>query len=186
MGYVALGNWREFIGSVDLSVLNQDNRRAFYVAGIAIAIHALRLLEPTERPAKIKGVHSSFPLFIRLAYIWAMVAAILGIWAASVADAGGIWGASRHALTVGFLSTMVFAIGQRVSTGIFRNAPAVQYEIDVPGPPSSYCRMPDAGQLGSSCLSGTAPVSMVVAASFRRDRNECRYTICAELVCHIY
>ena len=34
---------------------------------------------------------------------------------AALADThGGIWGASRHALTVGFLSTMVFAIGQRV------------------------------------------------------------------------
>jgi uncharacterized protein involved in response to NO len=34
---------------------------------------------------------------------------------AAVADThGGIWGASRHALTVGFLSTMVFAIGQRI------------------------------------------------------------------------
>jgi len=43
-----------------------------------------------------------------------MIAAVLGIWAASVADASGIWGASRHALTVGFLSTMVFAVGQRV------------------------------------------------------------------------
>jgi hypothetical protein len=31
-----------------------------------------------------------------------------------VADASGIWGASRCALTVGFLSTMGFAIGQRV------------------------------------------------------------------------
>ena len=84
------------------------------IAGIVTAIYALRLMEPAERPAKVKGVHSTFPLFIRLAYFWAMVAAILGIWAASVADAGGIWGASRHALTVGFLSTMVFAIGQRV------------------------------------------------------------------------
>ena len=29
-------------------------------------------------------------------------------------DSSGIWGASRHALTVGFLAMMVFAIGQRV------------------------------------------------------------------------
>src|SRR5690242_21903897 len=28
--------------------------------------------------------------------------------------AGGIWGASRHSLTVGFIAVMVFAIGQRV------------------------------------------------------------------------
>ena len=27
---------------------------------------------------------------------------------------GGIWGASRHALTVGFISMMVFSIGQRI------------------------------------------------------------------------
>src|SRR5262249_13230620 len=37
-----------------------------------------------------------------------------GIWAASVQDSRGIWGASRHALTVGFFSLIVFAIGQRV------------------------------------------------------------------------
>lgn len=53
-------------------------------------------------------------MFVRLAYVWALVAAILGVWAAFTGNAHGIWGASRHALTVGFLSTMVFAIGQRV------------------------------------------------------------------------
>ncbi len=84
------------------------------LTGAAVAIYALRLFEPAERKAKLKGVHSSFPLFIRLAYFWLLIAATLGIWAASVGDAPGIWGASRHALTVGFLSTMVFAIGQRV------------------------------------------------------------------------
>jgi len=46
--------------------------------------------------------------------------------------------------------------------------------------------MLDAGQLGSSGLPGTAPVSLVVAASFRRDRDERRYGVCADLVCHIY
>lgn len=82
--------------------------------GILIAVFSLRLFETAERPAKTKGVHSSFPIFVRLAYAWALVAACLGIWAANAADSQGIWGASRHALTVGFLATMVFAIGQRV------------------------------------------------------------------------
>jgi uncharacterized protein involved in response to NO len=97
-----------------IAPLSIETTVVLLVAGIATAIHALRLMEPAERPAKVKGMHSSFPVFIRLAYVWAVIAAVLGIWASSVTDASGIWGASRHALTVGFLSTMVFAIGQRV------------------------------------------------------------------------
>jgi hypothetical protein len=84
------------------------------LAGMALAVYALRLFEMPVRPAKVKGVHGSFPSFVRIAYGWALVAAGLGVWAASAGNAQGIWGASRHALTVGFLATMVFAIGQRV------------------------------------------------------------------------
>ena len=43
-----------------------------------------------------------------------LIAAATSIWALVSDQAGGIWGASRHALTVGFISTMVFSIGQRV------------------------------------------------------------------------
>ncbi len=84
------------------------------LGGIMVAIWALRFLERTQQPAKVKGVHASFPVFVRLAYAWAMIAAALGIWASWVEDSHGIWGASRHALTVGFLATMVFCVGQRV------------------------------------------------------------------------
>lgn len=84
------------------------------VAGLITAVYALRVLEPAARLAKVKGVHTSFPVFVRLAYIWALIAGTLGIWAASVQNPQGIWGASRHALTVGFMATMVFSIGQRV------------------------------------------------------------------------
>jgi len=83
-------------------------------AGIVTAVYALRLFQLPPRPAKIKGVHRSFPVFVRLAYAWALIASSLGIWAASVANSHGIWGASRHALTVGFLAMMVFAVAQRV------------------------------------------------------------------------
>jgi uncharacterized protein involved in response to NO len=86
----------------------------FLFAGIALAVFALGLFESPERPAKVRGAHSSFPSFVRIAYVWALVAAGLGIWAASAIAPQGIWGASRHALTAGFLATMVFAIGQRV------------------------------------------------------------------------
>lgn len=84
------------------------------LGGIIVAVWALRFFERTQQPAKMKGVHTSFPVFVRLAYVWAIVAAALGIWASLVEDSHGIWGASRHALTVGFLATMVFSVGHRI------------------------------------------------------------------------
>ncbi len=84
------------------------------VVGSMAAISALRLFEAPQQPPKLKGVHSSFPVFVRLAYVWLLIAGGLGIWAARLSDAPGAWGASRHALTVGFLAMMVFSIGQRV------------------------------------------------------------------------
>jgi hypothetical protein len=84
------------------------------LSGICVSIWALRLAEPRQQPAKTKGVHISFPIFVRSAYLWGIIAAILGIWASAVTNSNGIWGASRHALTVGFLATMVFSIGQRI------------------------------------------------------------------------
>ena len=84
------------------------------LAGSAVAVLALGLFEPRKQAPKIKGVHSSFPVFVRLVYVWLVIAAGLGIWAATLSDAPGAWGASRHALTVGFLAMMVFSIGQRI------------------------------------------------------------------------
>lgn len=78
------------------------------------AVIALHIAEPSPRPAKTTGVHPSFPFFVRVAYAWLLIAAALSIRASWNDMDGGIWGASRHALTVGFLSTMVFAIGQRI------------------------------------------------------------------------
>jgi uncharacterized protein involved in response to NO len=79
-----------------------------------LLIQALALFASAEKPAKTQGVHSSFPFFVRSAYVWLLVAAALGIRAANAANPSGIWGASRHALTVGFVSMMVFCVGQRV------------------------------------------------------------------------
>jgi hypothetical protein len=72
------------------------------------------VFEKARAEPKTRGVHPTFPLFVRIAYVWLMVAALVGV-AASLWDvSGGIWGASRHAFTVGFVSVMVFSIGQRV------------------------------------------------------------------------
>jgi hypothetical protein len=85
-----------------------------FSASTALAIAALRMFEPSRKEAKIRGVHSSFPFFVRAAYGWLLVAALLGVAAARWDSSGGIWGASRHALTVGFVSVMVLSVGQRI------------------------------------------------------------------------
>jgi len=83
------------------------------LSAIAIAL-SFHLIERPHGPAKVRGIHPSFPTFIRLAYAWLIVAGSMGVWAAFSDVHGGIWGGSRHALTVGFAATMVFAIGPRI------------------------------------------------------------------------
>ena len=83
-------------------------------AAAILVVAALHLTHKPLGPAKILGIHPSFPVFIRLAYLWLVIAACLGVLAASADVHGGIWGASRHALTVGFAATMVFSIGPRI------------------------------------------------------------------------
>lgn len=87
---------------------------ALLLIGAVCAVVGLHIFERSDRPPKIQGVHPSFPFFVRTAYLWMLVAAVTSIWALVSDQSGGIFGASRHALTVGFISTMVFSIGQRV------------------------------------------------------------------------
>jgi uncharacterized protein involved in response to NO len=86
----------------------------FLLVGAATAIVAIRFFEPALKPAKAVNVHRSFPVFVRIAYGWLLIAAALSIWAALAGVAPGIWGASRHALTVGFIAAMIFCVGQRI------------------------------------------------------------------------
>jgi hypothetical protein len=84
---------------------------------------ALRFFARPQAKAKTQGVHPTFPFFARIPYLWLIIAGCMGVWAAFADEHGGIWGASRHALTVGFAATMVFAIGPRVLPhfgGIYR------------------------------------------------------------------
>ena len=85
-----------------------------FVVSTALAIAGIRMFEPARQEPKTRGVHRSFPFFVRMAYGWLLVAALLGVGAALWDSSGGIWGASRHALTVGFIAVMVFCVGQRV------------------------------------------------------------------------
>jgi uncharacterized protein involved in response to NO len=84
------------------------------LAAAALAAWSLHVFEASVQPPKTQGIHSTFPLFVRGAYVWLLVAAALAVGASLLDRNGGITGASRHALTVGFIGTMVFAIAQRL------------------------------------------------------------------------
>ena len=84
------------------------------VASALLAAWALQLYSTPEHPAKTAGIHASFPFFVRIAYLWSILAPMLGLWAAWADHHGGIWGGSRHGLTVGFAAMMVMTIGPRI------------------------------------------------------------------------
>jgi uncharacterized protein involved in response to NO len=103
------------IAGVGLSFLGLSHVAPWVIALAAVAaVTSFHLFTPPERAAKTTGVHISFPVFVRVAYIWLLVAVSLGICAAYLDRSHGWIGASRHALTVGFVASMVFAVGQRV------------------------------------------------------------------------
>lgn len=85
------------------------------LASSAVTIaFALHLPQRPSGDAKTQGIHPSFPAFVRISYLWLVAAGCMSIWAAFADSHGGIWGASRHALTVGFAATMVFSVGPRI------------------------------------------------------------------------
>ncbi len=90
------------------------------VAGVALlfaallSIDALHVWEPSINPPKLLNIHPSFVVFIRLTYVWLLLSCLLALVAVPLDRSGGFWGASRHALTVGFVAGMVFCIGHRI------------------------------------------------------------------------
>jgi uncharacterized protein involved in response to NO len=107
LGANATGILLTFLGRTPLAT-------GLFVLGVALAIVGLRMFEASRQAPKTRSVHASFPVFIRMAYGWLLVAALLGAAAVRWDNSGGIWGASRHALTVGFIAVMVFCVGQRI------------------------------------------------------------------------
>lgn len=92
----------------------------FWIAGMLAlvatfaALYALRIFHSPARPAKLLYVYKRYPLFIRLSYGWLVAAAGLGVLADVFPQVTGLGGASRHALTVGFIATLIFALAPRM------------------------------------------------------------------------
>jgi uncharacterized protein involved in response to NO len=109
-----LGTVLNIVGVISAMVRHVRTAAGIWIAASAVATTALGIFRRSARQAKTQGVHRTFPVFVRIAYVWLLVAGGLSIWASLLSEATGIWGASRHALTVGFIAMMVFCIGQRV------------------------------------------------------------------------
>ena len=82
--------------------------------GLRRAVHLRFLVALAAAAARIAEDAQHDRIFIRLAYSWSIVAAILGTIAGR-----GFAGASRHALTVGFFAATAFTIGSRVLPAFF-------------------------------------------------------------------
>ena len=111
--YVAYGFSIAGVVATYLSALSSQATVAFLIATLVV-IDGLHVWTPAINPPKLLNVDPRFPWFVRLTYVWLLVSSILGMMAVMWDSSGGIWGASRHALTVGYVAGMVFAIGQRV------------------------------------------------------------------------
>lgn len=111
-----VGAYLVSVAGVAFSLAGHDRLAAgAFVAASVWSVFALRLFEPATGRPRIRGVHSSFTLFVRAAYVWLLVGAGLGLWAAAGGrDLAGVAGASRHAVTVGCLATMVFSVAPRI------------------------------------------------------------------------
>lgn len=80
----------------------------------ALAIWALRVFLPAERKPKLLAVYHGYPAFVRISFVWLMLGAALGVLADFFPSEAGLGGAGRHAVTVGFIATLIFAIGPRI------------------------------------------------------------------------
>ena len=77
---------------------------------VALACWSLRVFHARAGNPKTSGVDARYPQFVRLAYLWLAVSAVLGFGVSRP----GVLGASRHAFTVGFLATLILSIGPRI------------------------------------------------------------------------
>ncbi len=87
--------------------------------GALLFITALRIFEPPSGQPKLRGVDVSFPWFIRLAYAWLVISAGMvlsgSVYAAIAGAPPHIYvGAWRHAVTVGFITTLMVGVAYRL------------------------------------------------------------------------
>lgn len=109
--FALIANWFAIIVAILGSMIFSS---VLLIVSSACWIVALHMFEPARKQSLIKGVHWSFPIFIRIAYAWLLISSVLSLIGSFPEAAPGYLGASRHALTVGFFSLMVLNVGPRM------------------------------------------------------------------------
>lgn len=82
-------------------------------ASSGVFLLAVRIFERGAGAPRIRGVHHAFPYFVRLAHIWFAVSIVFS----TIAFMNGstTWPSTpRHLFTVGYLASMILAIGPRM------------------------------------------------------------------------
>ncbi|MDO8588436.1 MAG: NnrS family protein [Armatimonadota bacterium] len=93
---------------------------AFELAGILLFIRSLGVFAKPVTSVAIQGVDNAYTWFVKLGYVWLAITGLL-IFAGDVyqsltgtAPAHAYVGAYRHAVTVGFISTLMIGVAYRV------------------------------------------------------------------------
>ena len=80
-------------------------------------VTALRIFEPFEKTPKTRGVSPATPFFVRLAFVWLIVAA--GLEAIAATHAPTLLNAAKHALALGFVASMMLVVAPRFLPAFF-------------------------------------------------------------------
>jgi uncharacterized protein involved in response to NO len=101
-----------FTGALQIAAL-------FWSVGTISFAVSLRLFEQLKGKPRLRGIHPWTIHFIRLAFVWLVLAAALMV---PLGRSDGWPDLLRHVVTVGFLVTMVLAIGPRMLPALFGRA----------------------------------------------------------------
>ena len=140
LGLNSIGVFAALLGQIRFAAIG-------LCGGILISTWALRLAEPAQQPPKTKGVHSSFPTFIRLAYLWAIMAGSRNL---GVGDSGFSWDLGRIAPCLNRWVPCHNGLHHWPTNParILRNAIAVQQQADVDFATAAGNRMSTSREFG--------------------------------------
>ncbi len=83
--------------------------------GVALfAVWVMQVFRHSSRTPRLQGVSPYTPLFMRICFAWLPAGATLALLSVIFPLRVGFGGASRHAITVGFVAGLIFTVGPRL------------------------------------------------------------------------